>query len=375
MEFNTPFYQYHPNWLEESITQAANGSRRNRIQIRYALKANHNPLVLSHIQKAGFGIDAVSGPEVAHALDHGFSPDQINLAGAGKTRSEIRFALEKNIHYLNVESLQEIHRIQEIASELYTTARICLRVNPDIDAQTHPHISTGQKGHKFGIEESDLKRAFQLIKASSRVHWLGYHFHVGSQILNIKVFEDLCHVVNQIQQKYTALGWTPSILNLGGGLGIDYHVPHAQADFQSYFNIINKNLIRQGAEVHVEPGRSLVAGACSLVSEVQYTKLSGGKNIAILDAGMNHLMRPALYGAYHHIEKLGRQNLEILPFDIHGPICESSDCFGRDRDLPKLEPGDLLEIHHAGAYGETMASAYNLRAGIPLKTVDRVVVA
>ena len=365
----TPFYFYDIELLRKTLSIARTEADRYGYLVHYALKANANDRILSEVHSYGFGADCVSGNEVLSAIAAGFKPSTVVLAGVGKSDEEIKIALENNISCFNSESLQELQVINEIALAMGKTARIALRINPNVDAQTHHYITTGINISKFGIVESDLPEVIAELKRLPALTFVGLHFHIGSQITNLDVFRELCDAVNHIQSTYfSETGFTPSFINVGGGLGVDYVDPFSNPipPLAEYFKIFHQNLIlKPGQGVHFELGRALVANCGVLVSKVLYTKKSAEKHFMILDAGMTELIRPALYQAHHQIQNVTRTTAPLeQEYDVVGPICESSDCFGTDINLPMSYRGDLVAIHSAGAYGEVMSSQYNLRSKV-----------
>lgn len=364
----TPLYYYDLPLLRETITTAKAQADRWGYHIHYAVKANFNPRILQEISACGIGADCVSGLEIEQAVTHGFQASEIVFAGVGKTDREIRTALKHGILAFNVESLEELKVIGNLAREMQLEARVALRINPNIDAQTHHYITTGLDENKFGILMHELEACLSFIHtAASGLTLVGLHFHVGSQITDWTVFKRLCLKVNEWNAWFIARGYIVPILNVGGGVGINYTQPDTEpiVDFASYFAIFNQFLApEKGQQVHFELGRSLVANCGSLLSRVLYIKNGVNKNFAILDAGMTELLRPALYQAYHKIDSLTATEVTLektVQYEVVGPICESSDCFGKNIQLPPLKRGDLLAIRSAGAYGEVMASRYNLR--------------
>ncbi|MFD2594795.1 diaminopimelate decarboxylase [Sphingobacterium griseoflavum] len=362
----TPFYYYDLTLLNSTLDQAKAAADRYGFHVHYALKANFNDRLLQAIQAKGFGADCVSGNEVQKAIDSGFPASQITFAGVGKSDKEIRMALKHGIFTFNVESIQEMEVINELAEELGVVASVSLRINPNVDAQTHHYITTGLDENKFGVPTSELEKAATVIRKCAHVELMGLHFHVGSQITDLNVFKSLCVKVNEWKNWFEERGTTINVLNVGGGLGVDYQQPdaHPIPDFGAYFAIFDKFLERSAhQEVHFELGRALIAQCGSLISKVLYTKSGIKKHFLVLDAGMTELMRPALYQAYHQIERvaMGNTGEATLNYDVVGPICESSDCFGKEVPLPVSKRGDLIAIRTAGAYGEVMASRYNLR--------------
>lgn len=366
----TPFYYYDLNLLAETLKAAISAADKYNFHIHYALKANFNDRVLQLIQEAGVGADCVAGKEVQKAIETGFSADKIVFAGVGKSDKEIRYALSQDIFAFNVESIQELEVINELADEVGKVASVALRVNPNVDAQTHHYITTGLDENKFGIMQYDLRACLEVLDRSPNLKLIGVHFHVGSQILDLTVFKNLCQKANEIVSWFEEQGQSLRVINVGGGLGVDYADPdtHAIPDFEAYFKVFGEGLhVREGQEVHFELGRALTAQCGSLFSRVLYVKNGQKKNFLVLDAGMTELLRPALYQASHKIDRVfsaapqeantGQQ----LKYDIVGPICESSDSFGSDILMPPCFRGDVMAIRSAGAYGEVMASRYNLR--------------
>lgn len=367
-EQETPFYYYDLALLESTLDAAKKAADKHNFHIHYALKANFNDRILSVIQSKGFGADCVSGNEVQKSIDLGFAADQITFAGVGKSDKEIKTALKHQIFAFNVESIQEMEVINELAAQEGVVANVSLRINPNVDAHTHHYITTGLDENKFGVPNSELDKAAAVIKACENINLVGLHFHVGSQITDMNVFKSLCVKVNEWKNWFEERGTYIKVLNVGGGLGVDYKNPdeNPMPDFEAYFDVFDKFLERNAQqEVHFELGRALVAQCGSLVSRVLYTKSGTKKHFLILDAGMTELMRPALYQAYHKIERVGGEdNAKLQAYDVVGPICESSDSFGKEVELPISKRGDLVAIRTAGAYGEVMASRYNLREEI-----------
>ena len=364
----TPFYYYDMELLNQTLGLAKAAADLHGFHVHYAMKANFNPRVLAAICNTGFGADCVSGNEVKKALEIGFDAKQIVFAGVGKSDKEINEALERDIFAFNVESIQELQVINELAALAGKKARVALRINPNVDAQTHQYITTGLDENKFGVPQWELNDAIAVLRQCDHIDLAGIHFHIGSQITDLNVFKSLCVKVNELNNWFDERGFRLQVLNVGGGLGVDYHEPDTNAipDFGAYFGIFAEFLERKpGQEVHFELGRALVSQCGSLISRVLYVKNGVKKNFLIVDAGMTELMRPALYQAYHQIERVGDQNTSSELVDVHydvvGPICESSDCFGKEVLLPTSVRGDLIAIRTAGAYGEVMASRYNLR--------------
>ena len=362
---NTPFYYYDTALLQATLDAVrCEIAQYPDYQVHYALKANANPQLLHIIQQAGLGADCVSGGEVQAAIDAGFPADKIVYAGVGKSDREILIALHHDIFCFNVESIPELHVINELAVREGKIARVCLRINPDIEAHTHTHIITGMAQNKFGISLSDMLQVVQLAQQLSNIEFVGLHFHIGSQITNMQDYVALCQRINEIQYMLNKHGIYPSLINVGGGLGIDYQAPEEYpiANFKAYFHVFEQHLhLRSEQSLHFELGRSIVAQCGSLITQVLYVKQTATKQFAIVDAGMTELLRPALYQAKHKIVNLTSDSETLEKYDVVGPICESSDVFDKDVELPITKRGDIIAIRSAGAYGESMASTYNCR--------------
>ncbi|MDX9781831.1 MAG: diaminopimelate decarboxylase [Bacteroidales bacterium] len=362
-KLETPFYYYDLGLLRKTLESYTSNLKKYNYHAHYALKANANDKILQVIKSYGLGADCVSGNEVALALKSGFNPSKVVYAGVGKSDKEIKTALEGGIFSFNCESVPELEIINAIAASMGKIASVSLRINPDIDAHTHKYISTGRSQDKFGISTWMFQDVLETIKNSRNLKLEGLHFHVGSQITDMKVFEMLAKRVNEIQRWFADKGVSIENLNLGGGLGIDYENPDSNpiSDFDSYFRIINNGLeVRRGQNVHFEPGRTIVAQCGSLISSVLYVKIGKGRKFAILDAGMNDLIRPALYQAKHKIDNLTSKGRNMR-YDVVGPVCESSDRFAKNILLPETKRGDVIAIRSAGAYGQVMAMRYNQR--------------
>jgi diaminopimelate decarboxylase len=360
----TPFYYYDMRVLRQTLEACHTASAKYGFHVHYAMKANFNPKVLDMIQAIGFGADCVSGNEVKAAIEHGFGKDKIVFAGVGKSDKEINLALDADIFCFNVESVQELYIINELAKAKNKTAKVAIRINPNVDAHTHHFITTGLDENKFGINTWQLTDVTDALRACPNLHFLGIHFHIGSQITDLEVYKSLCIRINEMQDWFVDHGFPVKVLNAGGGLGVDYHNPDTNtiSDFENYFKVFQDFLnVKPGQEVHFELGRALVAQSASLISRVLYVKNGQKKNFLVLDAGMTELIRPMLYQAYHEIENLTQNTAPNLKYDVVGPICESTDCFRKDVDLPESFRGDLIAVRTAGAYGEVMASGYNLR--------------
>lgn len=362
---DTPFYYYDLELLRNTLNTIKQIIKdKPNFAVHYAIKANANPRILQMISQAGFGADCVSGGEVMVAAENGFKPSQIVFAGVGKSDKEIKNALNIGIHSFNVESLPELEAINEMALKMNTIANVAFRVNPNVDAHTHAKITTGLKENKFGIDIADVIPAIHLADSMQGVNYIGLHFHIGSQILDLDVYKDLCYKINEIQLSLEKSGIITQSINVGGGLGIDYDNPKDNpiADFTSYFEIFSQHLqLRENQQLHFELGRSIVAQCGSLIARTLYVKQGHTKNFLIVDAGFTDLIRPAMYGSHHFTENISTDTQEMQTYDVVGPICESSDVFSNDERLPLTKRGDFIAFHSAGAYGEVMASTYNCR--------------
>ena len=364
-ELETPFYYYDVNVLRETLSCInKEAGKYNNFCVHYAVKANANHKVLTIIRESGLGADCVSGGEIRAAIKAGFPTNKIVYAGVGKTDWEINLGLDYDIFCFNVESVPELEIINELASAKGKTARVAFRINPNVGAHTHANITTGLAENKFGISMEDMDKVIDMAGTLPHVKFVGLHFHIGSQILDMGDFVALCNRVNELQEKLYARQIIVEHINVGGGLGIDYAHPnrHAIPNFTEYFATYHKHLkLRPQQTLHFELGRAVVGQCGSLISKVIYVKQGANKQFAILDAGMTDLIRPALYQAYHKIENITSEE-PMETYDVVGPICESSDVFGKAIDLNKAHRGDLFALRSAGAYGEIMASAYNCRA-------------
>lgn len=361
----TPFYYYDVELLEKTIaTVRDEAARYGNFDVHYAIKANFNPRLLEIIAKAGLGADCVSGGEVAAALQAGVPASKIVFAGVGKTDKEIAFALDAGIFCFNAESVPELEAIEALAAERGGVAQVALRINPNVGAHTHSNITTGLAENKFGINYEMLDEVIDIIDGMEHISLVGLHFHIGSQILVMDDFIALCGRINELQELlFETRGLVLPHINVGGGLGVRYDAPdrYPVPDFDLYFATYANNLkLYPGQHVHFELGRSIVAQCGGLVTRVTYVKHGGCKQFVIVDAGMNDLIRPALYDAYHRIENMTSDKPDEV-YDVVGPVCESSDVFCHDRKMPATERGDMLVIRTAGAYGEAMAFGYNCR--------------
>lgn len=361
----TPFYYYDLDLLERTLDSIEACTAGTPMKVHYAVKANATPKLLRIISARGFGADCVSGNEIDLAVECGFDPGKIYYAGVGKTDEEIVTGLRHGIGCFNIESIEEIDILSRLASKEGKKATIALRINPNIDAHTHEYITTGLKENKFGIDLSLVEEAIRKVKESDSLDLGGLHFHIGSQITISEPFRILCERINELKTKLRLDGTELRFFNVGGGLGIDYDHPDENPipDFRAYFDTILSNIdLDEGQEVHCELGRSIVGQCGTLISKVVLVKKGLEKNFIIVDAGMSDLIRPALYGAHHKIENISASpDTPIMTYDVVGPICESSDVFGKNELLPETKRGELVAFRSAGAYGSAMASRYNMR--------------
>ncbi len=361
----TPFYFYDTELLDETLRAIkAETDKHAGYHLHYAVKACANPKVLSHITAAGMGADCVSGGEIQACLNAGFPANEIVFAGVGKSDWEIELGLKAGIQYFNVESIPELEVINVIAHQMDKVAQVSFRINPDVGAHTHSNITTGLAENKFGIAMDDMEKVIKLADTLNNVNFVGLHFHIGSQILEMDDFVALSQRINELQDRLEAEGISGvKNINVGGGLGIDYQNPdiHPIPNFKDYFDTYAQYLkLRPGQHLHFELGRAVVGQCGNLITRCLYVKQGNAKKFVIVDAGMSDLIRPALYDAYHKVENLTSTSpMEV--YDVVGPICESSDVFVKDYQLAGTQRGDLLVMRSAGAYGEIMASQYNCR--------------
>lgn len=363
-ETRTPFYYYDTTLLRKTIEEVKNeAAKYDNFVVHYAVKANANPKILKIISEGGLGVDCVSGGEIEAAIQAGFPSNGIVFAGVGKADWEINTALDANIFCFNVESVPELEVINELAQAKDKTANVCFRINPEVGAHTHANITTGLAENKFGIAMNDMVQVIERALSLKNIKFSGLHFHIGSQILEMNDFEQLCVRINELQEVLKSKGIKVENINVGGGLGINYDDPEKDPvpDFKSYFETFAKGLrLEPGQKVHFELGRSIVAQMGSLITKVLYVKKGVNKLFCIVDAGMTDLIRPALYQASHKIENITTSNATET-YDVVGPICESSDVFAKGIQVGECTRGDLLAMRSAGAYGEIMASQYNCR--------------
>ena len=364
-DIRTPFYYYDTEILQQTLDAIKKeiGDKPN-YHLHYAVKANANPKVLKQISQAGFGADCVSGGEIRASLAAGFPAKEIVYAGVGKSDWEINLGLDADIAYFNVESIAELEVINDLAAQKQKVARVSFRINPNVGAHTHANITTGLAENKFGIAMEDMEKVIGIAAKMEHVQFIGLHFHIGSQILEMEDFEALCARINELQDRLEQEGIRVENINVGGGLGIDYDNPDGNPipNFKGYFDTFKQHLkLRPGQELHFELGRSIVGQCGSLITRVLYVKEGTKRNFVIVDAGMTDLIRPALYQAHHVAENITSSSAELMQYDIVGPICESSDKFATDEALPCTHRGDMIALRSAGAYGEVMAMQYNCR--------------
>ena len=363
-QMRTPFYYYDMELLRatlDAIKKEAN--QHEGFVVHYAVKANANPKILLAIRQAGLGADCVSGGEIEASLKAGFPSSKIVYAGVGKSDWEINLGLDNDIFCFNVESIPELEVINELAAAKGKVARVAFRLNPNVGAHTHANITTGLAENKFGIAMRDMESVIAEASKLHHVKFVGLHFHIGSQILDMGDFQALCNRINELQDQLERHHIRVEHINVGGGLGIDYQHPNRVPipDFKAYFDTYAKRLkLRQGQTLHFELGRAVVGQCGSLITRTLYIKEGATKKFCIVDAGFTDLIRPALYQAYHKIENICSDE-PIEAYDVVGPICESTDVFGKQVDLNRTQRGHLIAIRSAGAYGEIMASQYNCR--------------
>lgn len=360
----TPFYYYDTSLLRKTLnTIREEMGKHDNYHLHYAVKANANAKILRIISAAGFGADCVSGGEIKACIEAGFPADQIVFAGVGKSDWEINLGIDAGIAYFNVESIPELEIINELAEAKGKVARVSFRINPNVGAHTHANITTGLAENKFGIAMEDMEKVIEIASTLNHVEFVGLHFHIGSQILEMDDFVALCNRINELQDQLERHHVCVKNINVGGGLGIDYQHPNEVPipDFKAYFETYRKHLnLRPGQQLHFELGRAVVGQCGSLITRTLYVKQATYKQFAIVDAGMTDLIRPALYQAFHLIENISSDE-EKETYDVVGPICESSDVFVKAFDLNRCHRGDFLALRSAGAYGEIMASGYNCR--------------
>ncbi len=361
----TPFYYYDLDLLADTLNKVKQLTAGKPYVVHYAVKANSNPVILQQIAASGLGADLVSGGEMKVALQAGFHARHMMFAGVGKTDEEINLGLGNDIACFNVESVPELEVINSLADARGRVARIAIRVNPDIDAHTHSYITTGTADNKFGIDIESLPQVVELAHSLPNIELLGLHFHLGSQITLMEPYRMLCERINSLLDYFESRNVRFKMIDVGGGLGVDYVHPDASpmAPFEAFFDTFNHHLhLREGQQLHFELGRAIVAQCGSLITRVVFVKENRNKRFVILDAGMTQLVRPALYQAHHLVQNLSAPvDAPTATYDVVGPVCESSDVFAHDEVLPVTSRGNIIAIRSAGAYGEVMASQYNMR--------------
>lgn len=362
-DFETPFYLYDIDLLRRTLESLVYESKKYGYKVHYAIKANYDDHILGVIREYGLGIDCASGNEVCKALELGFDPKGIVYAGVGKRDKELRYAIEQDILAINCESIEELHLINRFSGERGRRTDVALRINPDIDPKTNHCIDTGQADSKFGISYEEVLEHVADIQSLENINIIGLHLHIGSQIRELHVFENMCDKVNVIVDNLTSLGFNLRFIDVGGGLGINYDVPENEPipNFASLFSIVQSHLNVGDREVHFEFGRSIVGECGELITRVLFNKTTAtGRKLLIVDASMTELVRPAMYGSYHNIENITSEEETREKYTVVGTACESTDVFDENVGLRKSRRGDLLTIKSAGAYGMSMASRYNL---------------
>ncbi len=365
----TPVYIYSSRAIEEAYKEIEEAFREVNPLIAFAVKSNSNLHILKLLKKLGAGADTVSAGEIFRALTAGIEPQKILFAGVGKREDEIELALERGILMFNVESERELLKIEEVAKRLGKRGPIAIRVNPEVDPKTHPYIATGLKSSKFGVDFEKALELYKRTKESKYLNPIGVHFHIGSQILDTSPFKEAAEKVGGLVKELFSLGIEITYFDAGGGLGVKYRPKEEQPPAKELAEALVPTLRKLGCKLILEPGRRISANAGLLITQILYRKETPQKRFLVVDAGMNDLMRPSLYKAYHHIEPVREVEGEKREFEVVGPICESGDTFGVRR-LPELKEGELLAIFSAGAYGFTMASNYNSRPRPPEVLVE-----
>jgi diaminopimelate decarboxylase len=360
-DYGTPAYVYSQNAVTSRLQAYREALSGIPHRICYAVKANSNLALLQVLAREGAGFDIVSGGELFRVLAAGADVSKVVFSGVGKTREEIRFALEQGIHSFNCESEPEVDALGLIAAELGVTSSIALRVNPDVDPSTHPYISTGLKEHKFGIDIAEVERVYEQVLAYPSLVADGVSCHIGSQLLSIAPLLEAADKMLALVERLRARGFPIRHLDLGGGLGVSYRPSDTPSSICGFIRHLRSRIDAAGLEIILEPGRSIAAEAGVLLARVLFTKRNGSKTFVILDAGMNDLIRPTLYQAHHEIVPVVERPARTIIADIVGPVCETGDFFARDREIPEPQAGDLVALRTAGAYGFVLASNYNSR--------------
>ena len=364
-DYSRPRYVYHLPALRYRATEFKKYAERYlgaNFQIHYAMKANCHHELLSAFSTAGIGMDVVSGGELMLCQNLQIDPQKIIYSGVGKTKKEILASIEAEIFQINVESVPELLRISEISKSLNKSIGIGLRVNPNVDVQTHPHIATGFRDNKFGIDMAELPQALEVIKSNALIRFQGLSLHIGSQIFDFSPVKMAIEKLLKLHKDLLLQGYKLTTFDIGGGVGVDYRKDGSE-DFnilEDYFKTVSSALEGLEAKILCEPGRFLASRSGILLTEVQYVKQTPWKKFIICDTGMNHIIRPVLYEAYHRILPVRQRDGSLQSVDIVGPVCESADFLAKNRDMPPVAEGDLLVIAEAGAYGQVMSSSYNL---------------
>ena len=366
----TPFYVYSAATLRRHVRVMREAFAGINTLLAYAMKANSNQAVLRVVASEGAGADVVSGGELERAIAAGIPASKIVFSGVGKTFAEMRRALELGIHCFNLESEPELERLSDVAVSMGMTAPVSVRINPDVDAGTHAKISTGKAENKFGIPYARAREVYARIAALPGVRAVGVDMHIGSQITDMTPFDHAFALLADLVRELRAAGHDIRHVDVGGGLGIPYHLDEtAPPDPMAYAAIIRKHIAPLGLSLVLEPGRLIVGNAGILVTKVEYVK-EGAKTFVIVDAAMNDLIRPTLYEAHHDLQPVVHSNLPRITADIVGPVCETGDYIAQDRQIEGVKEGDLIAVMSAGAYGAVMASTYNSRPLVPEVLVD-----
>jgi len=358
-KYDTPLYVYDFNNITNRYEELKGAFDGKKSLVAYAVKSNSNLAVIRHLAKLGAGADCVSIGEVRRALKAGIKKYRIIFSGVGKKDSEIREALKEDILLINLESEAEMKRVEMIAKELGVEARISIRVNPNVDPQTHPYISTGLHENKFGVSLDMAKRMYIYAKKSEHLNPVGIHFHIGSQLTELSPIGEACEIVADLVRSLKAIDIDIKFFDVGGGIGVVYD-DEKTINPEAYAQVIVQKLKGLDVTILSEPGRYMMANSGIFLTKVIYEKQNGDKRFVIVDGAMNDLIRPSLYNAYHKIEAVQKEG-ELTPADVVGPVCESGDFLGKDVPLPPMDHNDIIVVHSAGAYGFTMSSNYNTR--------------
>ena len=358
-KYDTPLYVYDFNNITNRYDELKDAFGGKKSLVAYAVKSNSNLAVIRHLANLGAGADCVSIGEVRRALKAGVKKYKIIFSGVGKKDSEIREALQEEILFINLESEAEMKRVESIAKELNIEARISIRVNPNVDAKTHPYISTGLHENKFGVSLDAAKRMYIYAKKSANLNPVGIHFHIGSQLTELAPIQEACGIVADLVRSLSAIGIDIKFFDVGGGIGVVYD-DEVTISPEDYAKAILSQIKGLDMTILSEPGRYMMANSGIFLTKVLYEKINGEKRFVIVDGAMNDLIRPSLYNAYHKIEAVCKEG-ERSKADVVGPVCESGDFLGKDVELPLMSHNDILVVHSAGAYGFTMSSNYNTR--------------